>query len=145
MAWHKCSCNLSWWCSTDESKRKTLERCKAKHVDEAKLVLPETPAKLSNALFLILSHADNHGVHNPLLQELKGMGANKVHVIYGYRYGTDEHMGKKLQPNEIVHYSVRHRWFTRLRKQFQVSLFFFCILFLFYSTFVRLCPTNEFG
>ena len=145
MAWHKCSCNLSWWCSTDESKRKTLERCKAKHVDEAKLVLPETPAKLGNALFLILSHADNHGVHNPLLQELKGMGANNVHVIYGYRYGTDEHMGKKLQPNEIVHYSVRHRWFTRLRKQFQVSLFFFCILVLFYSTFVRLYPTNEFG
>ena len=77
-------------------------------------LLPNTPAALGNTLFLVLSHAGNHGVHNPLVEELKNVGVSKVHVIYGYRYGIDEHMSKPLKPNEIVHFSVWHRCFTRL-------------------------------
>ena len=114
MPWCKCSCDRSWWCGNPESKRKTLERCQAKHVDEASLLLPDTPPHLSNTLFVILSHSGNHGVHNPLVQELKNIGASKIDVVYGFRYGIDAHMGRQLKPNEIVHFSVRHRWFLRL-------------------------------
>ena len=50
MPWYKRSCKLSWWCAADESKCKTQERCKPKHVDEAGLLLPDTPVHLGNAL-----------------------------------------------------------------------------------------------
>ena len=92
-----CSCDRSWWCGNPESKRKALERCQAKHVDEASPLLSDTRPHLSSTIFAILSHSGNHGVHNPLVQGVQNIGASKIDIVYGFHYGIDEQMGRQLK------------------------------------------------
>ena len=116
MGWSVRTCGQSWWTSTEESKRKTLARCSEKHVSPAELLLPGTSSRIDKCLFLVLSHAGNHGTHSKLVAELRSMGAIHVEVVYGVVYGRDHHKGLRIKSNEVVHYGVRHRWFHRCQQ-----------------------------
>ena len=118
MSWEKCSCGLSWWGSTQESRHVSLFKCKRRHLEAGDLRLDNGPSGLRTSLFVIISHEGNHNAHAACVQWLQSSGVDKsaIDVVYGFRLGRDYHMDAPIAPNEILHYGVHHRWFPRVAK-----------------------------
>ena len=115
--WVRCTCGLSHWGSTEESRRVMLHRCAKNHVDSDDLVLDGGQCRLDSSIFCIMSHTGNHRTHARCKEWLTSAGVPEadIAVVYGYKVGRDYHMGKPIKSSEVLHYGVHHKWFPRGR------------------------------
>ena len=115
--WVRCTCGLSHWGSTEESRRVMLHRCAKNHVDSDDLVLDGGQCRLDSSIFCIMSHTGNHRTHARCKEWLTSAGVPEadIAVVYGYKVGRDYHMGKPIKSSEVLHYGVHHKWFPRVR------------------------------
>ena len=137
--WNECSCGVSYYCANENVKRSTLSRCRKKHLEGDKLALRKGHATTASTLFVILSHGGTSSVkdqHTKLHNQLLSLGVKEqnIDVVYGVNSKKFQHKGKLLRPNQVTHYSVRHRWFRRVARLLESMRHIRCVCYLEYNT-----------
>lgn len=89
-------------------------QCRHRHVDPERLTMAQAALRITTTLFLILSTSKEHHHDRKLRDKLEQMGAVHVHVVYGCLWPTACRDGVRVKYNQIVAYSIRHRWFPEL-------------------------------